>query len=273
MRERSYRLAAGGVWKENIPVKLERGARVYAEWGYGFSESGTFAIIRQRDNGNLDMVEIGGQMRLVSNHEPIYEGYSQKFGIGTYFDDKEPDFRYSEKEIADAIALAEEEAIRLENERLENERKDKETKEKLLKEYDFLERAEPYDYGKIAAKNLRTLLKKKFPKQKFSVAKSGGAYYVKWTDGVAMTEVEKVTKMFSGGYFDGMTDMWQDVKNLFGELFGTIDYCFEQREISDELRDRVFKEYTTENNFNLEDETTLECVWRDVRKRINETSY
>lgn len=43
MRERSYRLAAGGVWKENIPVKLERGARVYAEWGYGFSESGTFA--------------------------------------------------------------------------------------------------------------------------------------------------------------------------------------------------------------------------------------
>ena len=54
MRERSYRLAAGGVWKENIPVKLERGARVYAEWGYGFSESGTFAIIRQRDNGNLD---------------------------------------------------------------------------------------------------------------------------------------------------------------------------------------------------------------------------
>ena len=97
MRERNYRLAAGGVWKENIPVKLERGARVYAEWGYGFSESGTFAIIRQRDNGNLDMVEIGGQMRLVSNHEPIYEGYSQRFGIGTYFDDKEPDFRYSEK--------------------------------------------------------------------------------------------------------------------------------------------------------------------------------
>ena len=273
MKETSFRLAAGGVWKENIPVKLERGARVYGEWGLAFSESGTFAIIRQRENGNLDMVEIGGKKRLVSNHQPVYEGISQKFGIGTYFDDKEPDFRYSEKEIADAIAVAEDEAIRLENERIEAERKDKETKEKLLKEYDFLERAEPYCGEKVAAKNLRALLKKKFPKQKFSVAKSGGAYYVTWTDGVAMTEVEKVTKMFSGGYFDGMTDMWQEVKNLFGELFGTIDYCFEQREISDELRNRVFEEYTAENNFNLEDKTTLECVWRDVRKRINETSY
>lgn len=42
-------------------------------------------------------------MRLVSNHLPVYEGYSQKFGIGTHFDDEEPDFRYSDKEIADTI--------------------------------------------------------------------------------------------------------------------------------------------------------------------------
>src|SRR5437660_1744541 len=64
------------------------------------------------------------------------------------------------------------------------------------------------------AKLVRNVLKKAFPKVKFSVRSdtySGGASIdVAWTDGPLSKEVERVAKQFESSHFDGMIDMKQN---------------------------------------------------------------
>lgn len=84
---------------------LEVGQRVYGFLGYGGSESGKFIVTSAPDiHGRQQMAEIGGWHRFAywrvgQDDQPL----SKKFGIGYYWDDKEPDYRMPEQEIAKLV--------------------------------------------------------------------------------------------------------------------------------------------------------------------------
>ncbi len=91
------------------------------------------------------------------------------------------------------------------------------------------------------AKLLRQVLKKAFPKTKFSVRSdtySGGASIrIHWTDGPTRKQVENLVKKFEGAGFDGMTDYKSSREHTFqGQPvhFGA-DYIFTERDYSNEL--------------------------------------
>jgi hypothetical protein len=95
------------------------------------------------------------------------------------------------------------------------------------------------------AKEVRTALKAAFPGQKFSVRSdsySGGASIrVRWTDGPARRDVERVAKEFAGATFDGMIDLKSYHTSEFkGEqVHWGADFVFCDRDLSDDEHERV----------------------------------
>ena len=68
------------------------------------------------------------------------------------------------------------------------------------------------------AKNVRIMLKSKFPSTKFSVRVRDGAIWVKWTDAESIAEVKKDIDIFDG------TD------EVFAKNFGFAEYILYERE-------------------------------------------
>lgn len=96
------------------------------------------------------------------------------------------------------------------------------------------------DASKIAAANIRKLLKKQFKGVKFSVRKDGySAINVSWTDGPTVAQVKEVTQRFERGSFNGMTDSYDYKRSPWCQVFGGVDYVFESRELSDEHKARA----------------------------------
>lgn len=89
----------------------------------------------------------------------------------------------------------------------------------------------------VAARNIRTELKRAFHGVKFSVRSesfSGGdAVRVSWIDGPTTEQVEKITAKYSGGSFDGMTDCYNYRRSPWTEVFGEAKYITTRREHSD----------------------------------------
>jgi hypothetical protein len=107
METKVFRFTAHGMEEIKKTPSLPIGSRVYA-FGAGMSDY-TFAVYSEPDSRGLQkMVNIG------SNYEGAYFGpfatldkmtspISKKFGIGFYWDDREPDFRFSYEQIQAAI--------------------------------------------------------------------------------------------------------------------------------------------------------------------------
>jgi hypothetical protein len=101
------------------------------------------------------------------------------------------------------------------------------------------------------AKEIRKVLKSKFPLTKFSVRSqsySGGcSITVYWKDGYSKAEVEEVIEQFDGATFDGMTD-YKDCKpaQLYqGKMVRWgVDFVSASREISAEFRQKVRESIT-----------------------------
>lgn len=111
--------------------------------------------------------------------------------------------------------------------------------EEIKKEYDFLTVDDGSDRN-IIQKNLRTLLKKRFPGVKFRVTKdSYDSRSVSWVDGPVASEVKKVTGIFEEGYFNGMEDIYEYKPSPFNRVFGGCKYVFERREHSDEAIEKA----------------------------------
>jgi len=68
-----------------------------------------------------------------------------------------------------------------------------------------------YEGAAKTASRVREILKKEFPKTKFSVTSQryagGSSVHVDWTDGPLTKNVESKVKWLEGATFDGMTDM------------------------------------------------------------------
>lgn len=110
-------------------------------------------------------------------------------------------------------------------------------KDRLLAAYPQLKlRAdEEYD-AKRAVLNIRLLLKAQWPKVKFSVRRpSFSTINISWEDGPTQREVDAIVDQFSAGHFDGMQDIYESKITPWTSLFGSADYIFTARNLSDTL--------------------------------------
>ncbi|RYZ93150.1 MAG: hypothetical protein EOP06_02015 [Proteobacteria bacterium] len=110
-------------------------------------------------------------------------------------------------------------------------------------ELSYLQQIDAGSYGNstFVAKNIRLMLKKTFPGVKFSVRKDGSAIYVSWTDGPQDSSVDACVGSFKGGSFNGMDDIYEYSKSPFTQVFGSSQYIFTRREISDEVLARAIE--------------------------------
>lgn len=89
---------------------------------------------------------------------------------------------------------------------------------------------------KIVGKNIRAELKKHFPKTKFSVRKQYySSYYVSWTDGPTVDEVDSIVKKYKTSRFDCYSDYSYNESLPFNMVYGGADYVFTERHYSNEI--------------------------------------
>jgi hypothetical protein len=104
----------------------------------------------------------------------------------------------------------------------------------LAAKYPQLQRADGrHGGGKMAAVNMRILLKEAFKGHKFSVTSDYSSVRVGWTDGPTNDEVNAVIGQFDIGAADYNTDYFYTVKTAFSELFGGVQYLNTYRDESD----------------------------------------
>lgn len=218
---------------------LEVGQRVYGFLGYGGSESGKFIVTSAPDiHGRQKMAEIGrphrfAYWRVGQDDQPL----SKKFGIGYYWDDKEPDYRMPDQQIAKLVHQCE--VQQAWNERLERNKQiaSRKRTEQLRKEYgSILTECNSYD-DKTAKQNMLVLLKRAFPGVKFYSKKNGSkSYNVRWTDGPTEKMVAKICSKFVDTTFNGYEDIEEHIKSEFTSLYGGIGYMPDlERSYSDKI--------------------------------------
>ena len=85
--------------------------------------------------------------------------------------------------------------------------------------------------GVHAAKNIRLVLKKKFPGVKFKVTSNYSRCSVKWTDGPTDAAVCEALAPFDIGASDSQSDYFYTVATRFSETYGGVQYLFTSREL------------------------------------------
>jgi len=106
----------------------------------------------------------------------------------------------------------------------------------LAAQYPQLKRAEnTYAGGKLAAANMRILLKAAFKGVKFNVTSDYNSVRVNWTDGPSDKQVNEVVGRFDIGASDSQSDYFYTVSTAFSQLFGGVQYLSTRREVSDSL--------------------------------------
>jgi hypothetical protein len=89
---------------------------------------------------------------------------------------------------------------------------------------------------KRAVVNIRKLLKKAWPKVKFSVRQSYyGSVHISWQDGPTVTQVDDKLVPFRGGHFDGMEDIYRHEVTAWNQLYGSADYINTSRSESESV--------------------------------------
>jgi hypothetical protein len=107
--------------------------------------------------------------------------------------------------------------------------------ERLAAEFPQLQRAEPgRNGGKLAAVNVRILLKAAFKGVKFSVTSDYSTLNIKWTGGPSVAAVDEVVGRFDIGASDAQSDYFYTVRTAWSELFGGVQYMFTHRTTTDD---------------------------------------
>jgi hypothetical protein len=110
----------------------------------------------------------------------------------------------------------------------------------LAAQYPQLKRADTsYAGGKLAAANMRLLLKAAFKGQKFSVTSDYNSVRVSWEDGPTDKQVTAIIGRFDIGAADTQSDYFYTIKTAFSDLFGGVQYLFTNRHESDALIQRA----------------------------------
>lgn len=122
--------------------------------------------------------------------------------------------------------------------------------------------------GVHAAKNIRLVLKKKFPGVKFSVKSDYSSCNIKWQDGPTDAAVSEAVAPFDIGYSDSMTDYFTTVATKFSETFGGVQYLFTKRELGAETIKASIKAIYGDNGPTYE-EWQAGRAWRRVANHGN----
>lgn len=97
----------------------------------------------------------------------------------------------------------------------------------------------------VAARNIRTELKRSFPSVKFNVRTEkyagGNSVNISWTDGPNWQQVEEITNKYAGGHFNGMDDSYEYSRSPWIEVFGEARYVHCSRDYSDKALESVLR--------------------------------
>ncbi|HGN1707538.1 TPA: LPD29 domain-containing protein [Providencia rettgeri] len=160
-------------------------------------------------------------------------------------------------------AEAHEQAEKAEEERKKNEFKQGVEFQKNNNQYSHLTQITTNSDNevKIVGKNIRTELKKHFPKTKFSVRKQHhSTYHISWTDGPTVDEVESIINKYETSRFDSYTDYHYSETSPFNVVYGGADYVFTHRDYSDEIIALAIKSLIDKYGESYEFDTALMTV-------------
>lgn len=217
------RMTMRPVERKILPV----GSRVYGILGYGGSASGTFHVYSEPDErGSQLLVEEGGLHRFANwdkyNDKPI----SQKFGIGYYWDDKEPNYRKSSEELQQMFDACQSEKERKERERIAKEEADSKEQRELIEKWKGILTPLPNDWGerkKVLKANIIAYMQHKFG-VRFTAKDTGSTYRLSWTNGPTAEEVRNASSIFVDGNFNAYEDYLDYDPTNFTRVFGGIDW-------------------------------------------------
>lgn len=95
--------------------------------------------------------------------------------------------------------------------------------------------------SKLASKNIKKVLKAKFPKTKFSVRNSTySSIDVVWKDLPHQADVEALLKPFDIGYSESQSDYFTIHPTDFSDTYGGIQYLFCRQDYSEKVKENVF---------------------------------
>lgn len=103
---------------------------------------------------------------------------------------------------------------------------------RMVAEFPDLEEC-PGHGGVGAAKNIRRVLKRKFPGVKFKVTSDYSSVNVRWIDGPVTVAVDDALAPFDIGHSESQSDYFYTECTRFSEKFGGVQYLFTRRELSD----------------------------------------
>ena len=110
-----------------------------------------------------------------------------------------------------------------------------------------------------ATKNIRTLLKHRFPTVDFRITSKrysgGNSIRVQWINGPTSGMVDEITSMFEAGSFDGMTDCYNYSQE--NRDFGSTKYLFLDRELTEDARNLPLE------HFNITKDMLENMDWRE----------
>lgn len=168
-----------------------------------------------------------------------------------------------------------------ESERIEKDqekaRLEKEDVAHIEKEYAYLTVVTGYYDYTTAGANIRSALKTKFSRVKFSVVKRNvDTYYISWTDGPPVSVVDDVVNMFVGQRIHASTNR-ESLCNLFMNKYGFSGYVVTDRIISESSKtaelDAINKELETSYTINDYVSEKQEYMSQLVHKRTSKIDY
>lgn len=222
-----YSLTSNGLEEKKVKPDLPLYSRVYG-FGIGMFESVYAVISKSSENGTQQIV-------CMSKHMPEYisqqidrysRPISKKFGIGLYWDDIEPDFRFDKEQIDIAISRQKEFLQKKEKERKLKELQDEKEQKELPQKYPHLNVLDNIYDRKALKKNFVADLKKNFPGHKFSIRTDYCTVYVSWKGDLSLSEVRKITDKWESYVTDCSGDFRDYCPTNFNKVFGGYKYIF-----------------------------------------------
>jgi hypothetical protein len=232
-----YKLTGGGLRKIEPAGMLPLYSRVYA-FAPGMDKT-QYAVIDDKNNlvkmsKNYDGDYFGPFKKFETHNDPV----SKKFGIGFYWDDLEPDFRFDAAAVKKAIIDGKNFENQMELKAAQIADADKEERARLKNEMTHLTINEGNDQ-KTTKLNLIADLKLNFPGVKFSVRKEDySTYYIRWENGPADDDVSKITDKYQDHHSDELTgDYWDYDPTNFNRVFGGFKFVMTSRGFCEKIND------------------------------------
>ena len=230
--------------------KIERkvlpiGSRVYGELGQCYNESGIFYVYSAPDErGNQLLVEEVCRHRFANWDRYCDKPISQKFGIGSYWDDLEPNYRKTSEELERMFNECQNEKQRQERERIAKEEADAKEQRELVEKWKGILTPLPNDWGeskKVLKANIIAYMQNKFG-VRFTAKKGYSTYRLSWTNGPTEEEVRQASSIFVDGHFNAYEDYMDYEPTNFTKVFGGIDWRVDTKRTEKEEPVRATKQ-------------------------------